>query len=150
MDKMTKKIVRGLAYREDGHFIEAPYDIEAFVDNEGAVVAKQILEKAGKEFKREPGLEIRRAVIDGDHRMAIYEITFWQQFKTFAMLQKTGIPLGYALLERRESVQVGDFWCHQGKEHRIWLPAKLLGEQQPNNDYCRKLDLTELAALIAP
>jgi hypothetical protein len=51
MDEMTKKIVRGLAYREDGHFIEAPYEIEVFVDNEEAAIAKRILEKAGKEFK---------------------------------------------------------------------------------------------------
>jgi hypothetical protein len=139
MDEMTKKIVRGLVYREDGHFIEAPYEIDAFVDNEGAAVAKEMLEKAGKEFKREPGLEIRRATVEGDHRTAIYEITFWQQFKTYAMVQKTGIPQGYHLLAKSQSVEAGDLWCHQGTEHRAWLPAKLLGEQQPNNDYCRKL-----------
>jgi len=139
MDEMTKKIVRGLAYREDGHFIEPPYEIEAFVDNDGATIAKQMLDKAGKDFKREPGLEIRRMTTEGDHRSAIYEITFWQQFKTYAIVQKTGIPLGRRLLERREPVQAGDFWCHQGTEHRAWLPAKLFGEQQPNNDYSRKV-----------
>jgi len=142
MDEITKKIVRGLAYREDGQFIERPYEVEAYVDNEGAAVAKELLEKAGKEFRREPGLVIRRAMNDGDHRIAIYEITFWQQFKAYAMVQITGIPLGYYLLEKREPVQAGDLWCHRGKEHRVWLPAKLFGEHQPNNDYCRKADLT--------
>jgi hypothetical protein len=48
-------------------------------------------------------------------------------------------PEGYRLLDRNEPVEAGDLWCHQGKEHRAWLPAKLLGEQQPNNDYCRKV-----------
>lgn len=71
----------------------------------------------------------------------VYEITFWQQFKTYAIVQKTGVPLGYCLLGRREPVQAGDLWCHQGKVHRVWLPTKLFGEQQSNNDYCRKLDL---------
>jgi len=57
---MTEKIVRGLVYREDGIFIEAPYKIEAYiVDDEGAKVCKEMLDKAGKAFRREPGLEIR-------------------------------------------------------------------------------------------
>jgi hypothetical protein len=62
-----------------------------------------------------------------DTATAIYEITFWQQFKTYAMLQKTRIPQGYHLLEKSKSVEAGDLWCHQGTEHRAWLPAKLLG-----------------------
>ena len=139
MDEMTKKIVRGLAYREDGQFIEPPYEIDAFVDNEGAAFAKEMVEKAGKEFEREPGLVVRRVTVEGDHRTAIYEITFWQQFKTYATVQKTGVPPDYYILNRREAVTAGDLWCHQGKEHRVWLTAKLLGDQLPNNDYCRKL-----------
>jgi hypothetical protein len=157
MDAMTEKIVRGLAYREDGRFIEDPYEIDAYIDSdEGAAVAREMLNKAGKEFKREPGLEIRRATVEGDVLTAIYEITFWQQFKTYATVQKTestnktsvvptrgakrldGLPEGCLLLEKTKPVKAGDLWCHQGKEHRVWLPAKLLGEQQPNNDYCRK------------
>jgi len=49
----------------------------------------ELLEKAGKDFKREPGLEIRRATVEGDERAGLYEITFWQQFKTYAMVQKS-------------------------------------------------------------
>lgn len=138
MDAVTEKIVRGLAYREDGHFVERPYKIDTFVDNEGAAVAKALLDKAGKEFKREPGLEIRRVTLPADNRFAVYEITFWQQFKTYAIVQKD-YPLTYRLLEKTELVEAGDLWCHQGKEHREWLPAKLLGRQQPNNDYCRRM-----------
>ena len=102
--RWTKKIVRGLAYREDGQFVEPPYEIAAFVDNEGAAFAKEMVEKAGKEFEREPGLVVRRATVEGDHRTAIYEITFWQQFKTYATVQKTGVPPDYYILNRREAV----------------------------------------------
>jgi hypothetical protein len=89
---MTEKIVRGLVYREDGAFIEAPYKIEIYiVDDEGAKVCKEMLDKAGKVFKREPGPEIRRAPVDGDEPAGLYEITFWQQFKTYATVSKADL-----------------------------------------------------------
>jgi len=89
---MTKKIVRGLVYREDGAFIEAPYKIETYiVKDEGAKVCKEMLDKAGKVFKREPGLEIRRARVEGDERADLYEITFWQQFKTYATVSRSNV-----------------------------------------------------------
>jgi len=90
---MTEKIVRGLVYREDGSFIETPYKIDTYiVDDEGAKVCKEMLDKAGKNFKREPGLEIRRAAVEGDDHAGLYEITFWQQFKTYATVQKSEAP----------------------------------------------------------
>jgi hypothetical protein len=89
---MTEKIVRGLVYLEDGAFIEPPYKIDTYiVDDEGAKVCKEMLDKAGKVSKREPGLEIRRAPVDGDERAGLYEITFWQQFKTYATVSKTDL-----------------------------------------------------------
>jgi hypothetical protein len=90
---MTEKIVRGLVYREDGAFVEAPYKIETYVVNdEGAKECKAMLDSAGKVFKREPGLEIRRAIVDGDEHAGIYEITFWQQFKTYATVSNSEMP----------------------------------------------------------
>jgi hypothetical protein len=89
---ITEKIVRGLVYREDGAFIEPPYKIEAYIVNdEGAKVCKEMVDKAGKVFKREPGLEVRRALVDGDERAGLYEITFWQQFKTYATVSKADL-----------------------------------------------------------
>src|SRR6266700_4302217 len=76
LDAMTEKIVRGLVYREDGRFIEPPYRINTYVDGPGAEVAEQMIQKAGTEYKREPGLEIRRAIVDGNPQTAIFEITF--------------------------------------------------------------------------
>ncbi|MFQ3454132.1 hypothetical protein PMN64_12555 [Bradyrhizobium sp. UFLA01-814] len=143
LDAMTEKMVRGLAYREDNRFIESPYKIDTYVDGAGAEIAREMIQRAGKEYKREPGLEIIRAVPDDDVESAIYEITFWQQFKTYAIVQQQSgrydSPQGYRVLGRAERVETGDLWCHQGKEHREWLPAKLIGERQPNNDYCRKV-----------
>jgi hypothetical protein len=87
---MTEKIVRGLAYREDNTFIELPQKIECYLAEEGrATEVKNLLDKHGKVFKREPGLEVRRALFEGGD---VYEITFWQQFKTYATVFKPHVP----------------------------------------------------------
>ena len=87
---ITEKIVRGLAFREEGAFIEPPQDIECHLANEeGLHDVKELLAKHGKEFKREPGLVIRRANLDGGD---LYEITFWNQFKTYATVSKPEGP----------------------------------------------------------
>jgi hypothetical protein len=83
---ITEKIVRGLAYRVDNEFIAPPQEIECrLAAEEGLEEVKVLLIKHGKEFKREPGLAIRRAVLDGGD---LYEITFWDQFKTYATVSK--------------------------------------------------------------
>jgi hypothetical protein len=83
---MTEKIVRGLVYREDDTFIEPPHKIECFLaEEEGAKEVKELLDKHGKVFKREPGLVIRRAESDGGD---LYEITFWDQFRTYATVSE--------------------------------------------------------------
>jgi hypothetical protein len=89
---ITEKIVRGLAFREEGVFIEPPQEIECHLaSEEGLDDVKNLLAEHGKEFKREPGLVIRRASLDdGD----LYEITFWDQFKTYATVSKPEAPAG--------------------------------------------------------
>jgi hypothetical protein len=83
---MTEKIVRGLVYREDDAFIEPPLKIECFLaEEEGAKEVKELLDKHGKVFKRAPGLVIRRAELGGGD---VYEITFWDQFKTYATVSE--------------------------------------------------------------
>jgi hypothetical protein len=89
---ITEKIVRGLAFREEGVFIDSPQKIECYLANEeGLDDVKKLLDDQGREFKREPGLVIRRATLDdGD----LYEITFWNQFKTYAIVSKSETPAG--------------------------------------------------------
>jgi hypothetical protein len=71
-------------------FIEPPQEIECHLMTEkGSEDVKGLLAEHGKEFKREPGLVIRRARFDdGD----LYEITFWDQFKTYATVLKPEAP----------------------------------------------------------
>lgn len=87
---MTEKIVRGITFREDDAFIEPNQKIELFqVRDEDVKDVREMLTKAGKEFKREPGLVVRRArSAAGD----LYEITFWNQFKTYATVFKPKPP----------------------------------------------------------
>jgi hypothetical protein len=96
---ITEKIVRGLAYREDDEFIEPPQKIECrLATEEGLEYVKDLLAKYGKEFKREPGLVVRRArSAAGD----LYEITFWDQFKTYAIVSKPTAPPGLSPRQRR-------------------------------------------------
>jgi hypothetical protein len=44
----------------------------------------RIPDKFGKVHAREPGLVVRRAVVTEDNRSALFEINFWQHFKTYA------------------------------------------------------------------
>jgi hypothetical protein len=87
---ITEKMVRGIVYREDDAFIEPPDKIDFFlVGDGGAKECKELLDQFGEVYKRDPGLEIRRAVLDGGD---VYEITFWQQFKTYAPVAKPKAP----------------------------------------------------------
>jgi hypothetical protein len=93
LEAISEKIVRGLVYREDNAYIEPPYEIDFFVvSEEAAKEFIELLDKHGKVFAREPGITIRRAVVDDDNRSALYELNFWQQFKTYATVGKPEVP----------------------------------------------------------
>jgi hypothetical protein len=96
---MTEKIVRGITFREDGDFIEPDHTIESFlVKDEDVPEVKAMLDRAGKVFKREPGLVVRRArSAAGD----VYEITYWDQLKTYATVSKPKAPPNLSPRERR-------------------------------------------------
>ncbi|WP_354110879.1 hypothetical protein [Bradyrhizobium sp. S3.12.5] len=95
---ITEKIVRGITFREDHAFIESSQKIESFmVNDEDAKDVKAMLDRVGQEFKREPGLVIRRAR-SGD--ADLYEITFWNQFKLYATVSR---PKTMSTRSRRHS-----------------------------------------------
>jgi hypothetical protein len=99
---MTRKIVRGHAYLDNKTFIVPPYKIDCYLaDDEKVKVVKELLDKHGKEYKREPGLVIRRARVEGDPLTALYEITFWDQFKTYAIVSKAKALPGLSPRQRR-------------------------------------------------
>jgi hypothetical protein len=96
---MTEKIVRGITFREDNVLIGHDQKIEFYlVKDEDVKEVKEMLNRAGKEFKREPGLVVRRArSAAGD----LYEITFWDQFKTYATVSKPKAPADLSPRQRR-------------------------------------------------
>jgi hypothetical protein len=103
IEGLTRKIVRGVFYVEDGKFIEPPFVIDVMVvHEEGASEFRALLDRWGKTFAREPGLVVRRAVVDGDGITSLFEITYWQQFKVYASVT----PGRYSELHQSWSLQV--------------------------------------------
>jgi hypothetical protein len=85
--RMTEKIVRGIYYIEDGIFIEPPYEIDFYALPEDGIAAwKDALDRFGSVYAREPGIVVRRAVAHEDGISSLFEITFWRQFKTYALV----------------------------------------------------------------
>jgi hypothetical protein len=96
---MTEKIVRGITFREDNALIGPDRKIEFFlVKDEDVKDVKKMLDRAGKEFRREPGLVVRRARSAGGD---LFEITFWDQFKTYATVSRAKPPSGFSPRLRR-------------------------------------------------
>lgn len=89
LETMTKKIVRGLAFRADDAFIDDSYTIECqLAQGQGLKEFEEQLDKFGDVYRREPALTIRRLVDPQDKKAGLYEITFWNQFKTYATVSK--------------------------------------------------------------
>jgi hypothetical protein len=83
--RLTEKIVRGIYYLEDEKFIEPPFFIEFFaLTDESAEPVKDILDRFGSVYAREPGIIVRRAVPEDAPMNSIFEIEVWEQFKMYA------------------------------------------------------------------
>jgi hypothetical protein len=83
--RMVEKIVRGFFYLQDEVFIEPPYEIDYYLEDDAGFCAT--LDVCGIVYSRPPGLVVRRALCE-DKRSSLFEITFWQQFKTYATVTK--------------------------------------------------------------
>lgn len=89
--RMASKIVRGIFHVVDKKLIEPPFEIEQFVVHEAeASGMHNILDRFGTEFSRPPGITVRRAVVPDDGMSSVFEITFWQQMKIYAVVEKIG------------------------------------------------------------
>lgn len=76
--KLAEKIVKGLAFIEDGQLIDANTEIVHHVVNEtGAQAIEDVLKQFGKVHSRGPGIEVVRAVTQEDGVSALYRITVW-------------------------------------------------------------------------
>jgi len=87
VDRLFEKIIRGLAYLEDGRFIEPPHTVSLYpLGQADAPVFTSLLDKFGTVHARGPGIVVRRAVSPEDGLSAIYEITVWGMFQTYAVV----------------------------------------------------------------
>jgi hypothetical protein len=86
--RLTEKIVRGVFFLEDDRFIEVSHSINFYaLTEEGAAPIKELLDRFGREYAREPGIVVRRAVTEDDPMGALFEIDVWGQFKTYASVE---------------------------------------------------------------
>jgi len=83
--RLTEKIVRGVFFLEDKAFIEADHTIDFYaLTEEGAGPIRELLDRFGREYAREPGIVVRRAVAEDQPKGALFEIDIWGQFKMYA------------------------------------------------------------------
>jgi hypothetical protein len=83
-DRLTEKIVRGIFYVADRKFIEPPFAVESFaLDPSVGEPIREIVDKFGVTYAREPGIVVRRAVTE-DGISSLFEIEFWGQLKRYA------------------------------------------------------------------
>src|SRR5262249_570664 len=88
--RLTEKIVRGIFYVEDGKFIEPPFAVEFLaLDSRVGKSVREVIEKFGTTYAREPGVAVRRAVAPEDGMSSMFEIEFWGQCKTYAFVIRT-------------------------------------------------------------
>ena len=69
--------------------IAPPYTIDFYaLPEDGIAPWKEALDRWGKDYAREPGVLVRRAVAHEDGVSSLFEITFWKQFKTYATVSE--------------------------------------------------------------
>jgi len=85
IDRLVKKIVRGITYVEDGKFIEDTHVIEPqFMHEESAGFLHEQFTRFGKRFERKPGLVIERCVTPEDGVSSMYRIEIWGRLCVYA------------------------------------------------------------------
>jgi hypothetical protein len=86
--RLTEKIVRGIFHVEDGKFIEPPFAVEFLaLDPSNGNLVREVIDKFGAIYAREPGVIVRRAVAREDGMSSMFEIEFFGgQFKTYAFV----------------------------------------------------------------
>lgn len=85
MRRLAEKVVRGIFFLEDNSFIETDHSIDFYaLAEEGARPIKELLDRFGREYAREPGIVVWRAVAADQPKGALFEIDVWGQFKMYA------------------------------------------------------------------
>ena len=87
IERLTEKIVRGVAFVQDKIFIDENYDLAIyFLEDSGATPVVRMIAQYGVQLHRGPGLIVKRAVIPEDPRAGLYAIEIWQRAKMYAAI----------------------------------------------------------------
>lgn len=87
IEKVAAKIIKGVAFVQDGIFIDENYDLSIyFLEDEGAKPVIEIINQHGVQLHRGAGLVVRRAVIPDDPRAGLYALEIWQRAKVYAAI----------------------------------------------------------------
>lgn len=85
LERLTEKIVRGVAFVTDGILIEGQYEINVYILGEdGAQPIVEMIDKFGEQLHRGPGLLVKRAVMSQDRRTGFYVVEIWGRVKLYA------------------------------------------------------------------
>lgn len=85
LQRIVEKIIKGIAFIEDGRFINSNMEIEHHpAHHSAAAPLDELLVKHGVKHSRAPGIEVIRAVTPEDGISAIYKIIIWGQWMMYA------------------------------------------------------------------
>ncbi len=92
LQKLAEKIVKGLAFIEDGQLIHSEVEIEHHVVNKkGAQPIIEVLDKFGEEYSRGLGISVIRAVTPDDRVSALYKITVWGELVMYVSVLRNAM-----------------------------------------------------------
>ena len=89
LQKIVEKIVKGIAFVEDGRLIDASMEIQHHpVHGSATGPLNDLLERFGSTHSRGPGIEVVRAVTPEDGVSAMYRINIWGQWVMYASVMQ--------------------------------------------------------------
>ncbi|WP_148255409.1 HNH endonuclease [Aidingimonas lacisalsi] len=89
LERIAEKVVRGLAYIQDGQLLGEDVEIEHLVvAEEEAERIEAVLAEYGSTLHRGPGVEVHRAVTPDDGVSSFSKITIWGQFVMYVSVIK--------------------------------------------------------------
>jgi len=92
IERLAEKIVKGVAFVQDGIFIDENYDLSIyFLEDAGARPIVEMINQYGVQLHRGLGLLVRRAVIPEDPRVGLYAVEIWQRAKMYAAVTPKGL-----------------------------------------------------------
>jgi len=82
------KIVRGLALRLDGVYLDGDLEIHCYpFEGDGEPWINDVLSRFGSAYEWGDGIKVVRAAVEGDPRASLTRVEFWQRFKFYGIVR---------------------------------------------------------------